>query len=311
MTPEPPYPLINAMDLIRALPKARTFEIGNFLFARFTCPAQEEPIGIWAESDHLIHVLTAKATWETFSGTCSARAGETIFFRKGAYIAPPHTDENLCLLLFFLPDAIVRETVRELAPTLPHRSTTFESREMALRINHDVGLTSFLHAMTEYFSGEETPPEPLLKLKLKELVTSILVGPSNPILAEYFRSLAVFQAPPLDWVLETNFQHNLSVAQFAQLCHRSVSSFKREFRARYHTTPGKWLLDRRLSCAASLLLTTRLSVTEIMLECAFEDLSHFSRAFKDRFGRSPTEFRINHDGFHAASSTQDSPPFSM
>jgi AraC-like DNA-binding protein len=295
--------MINAADLIRALPQARTFEIGDFLFARFTCPMQDQPIGLWAESDHLIHVLTAKSTWKTFSGTWSARAGETIFFRKGAYTSPPHAEENLCLLLFFLPDAIVRETVRELAPSLPHSTATFDSREVAIRINHDLGLTSFLHAMTEYFSGKETPPEPLLKLKLKELVTSILVGPSNPVLANYFRSLAAFHSPPLEWIMEGNFQHKLSVEQFARLCHRSLSSFKREFWERYHTTPGKWLLDRRLSCAASLLHTTRLSVTDIMLECAFEDLSHFSRAFKERFGRSPTEFRIAGDDTHAVPGT--------
>ena len=283
--------MLNAMDLIHALPSARTFEIGGLLFARFTCPVQEQPIGIWAESDHFIHVLTAKSTWKTFRGTWSAAAGETVFFRKGAYIAPPHVEENLCLLLFFVPDAVVRETVRELAAELPRAFAPFDSREVAIRVNHDVGLTAFLHAMTEYFSGDEKPPEPLLKLKVKELITSILVGHSNPTLAGYFRSLGALQAPALEWIMEANFRHNLSIEQFAQLCHRSISSFKRDFQEQYHTSPGKWLLDRRLDSAASLLRTTDISVTETMLECGFEDLSHFSRAFKERFGEPPSAYR--------------------
>jgi AraC family transcriptional regulator, exoenzyme S synthesis regulatory protein ExsA len=283
--------LLNALDLIRALPSARTFEVGGLLFARFTCPMQDQPVGIWAESDHFIHVLTAQSTWKTFRGTWSATAGETVFFRKGAYISPPHVEENLCLLLFFVPDAIVRETVHELAAELPRDAAAFDAREIALRVNHDLGFTAFLHAMTEYFSGDEPPPEPLLKLKLKELITSILVGHSNPTLAGYFRSLGASQAPAIEWIMEANFRHNLSIEQFAQLCHRSISTFKRDFREQYHTSPGKWLLDRRLECAASLLRTTDMSVTETMLECGFEDLSHFSRTFKERFGEPPSTYR--------------------
>ncbi len=78
---------------------------------------------------------------------------------------------------------------------------------------------------------------------------------------------------------------------FAQMCHRSLSSFKREFRKHYGTSPGRWLLERGLERAASLLQTTGMSVTEIMFECGFEDLSHFSRAFKEKFGLSPSVYR--------------------
>jgi AraC-like DNA-binding protein len=75
------------------------------------------------------------------------------------------------------------------------------------------------------------------------------------------------------------------------MCHRSLSTFKREFRKHYGVSPGRWLLDRRLEHSASLLLTTEMSVTEVMLECGFEDLSHFSRAFKEKFGQAPSAYR--------------------
>jgi AraC family transcriptional regulator, exoenzyme S synthesis regulatory protein ExsA len=75
------------------------------------------------------------------------------------------------------------------------------------------------------------------------------------------------------------------------MCHRSLSSFKREFRRCYGTTPAKWLIGRRLECAAQMLRTTSMSITEIALECGFGEPSHFSRTFKARFGRAPTDFR--------------------
>jgi AraC family transcriptional regulator, exoenzyme S synthesis regulatory protein ExsA len=284
-------PMLNALEIIRSDPIAKRFEIGELLFAQFDCPTKDEPVGIWAQTDHLEHVLTVKATWKTPTGILSADAGQSIFFKKGAYILPQHTEEGLCVQLFFIPDAFVRETVIELAGELPVVSEPVDSREIAIRVNHDAALSAFFHAMTVYFAADEKPPEALLKLKLKELLTCILVGQNNRPLSDYFRSLASCDAPPIATIMEMNFCHNLPMEAFAQMCHRSLSSFKREFRKHYRTSPGRWLLERRLERAASLLQTTGMSVTEIMLECGFEDLSHFSKAFKEKSGLAPSVYR--------------------
>jgi transcriptional regulator GlxA family with amidase domain len=91
--------------------------------------------------------------------------------------------------------------------------------------------------------------------------------------------------------MEANCCHNLSLEAFAKLCHRSLSTFKREFRLHYGIAPGRWLLERRLDCSAHLLTTTNMSVTDIVFECGFEQPSHFSRAFKAKYALSPSEYR--------------------
>ena len=283
--------MLNAFELIRANPTAKRFEIGDVLFAQFTCPAQEEPVGIWTHTDHLVHVLSARSTWKTSTGIWSAEAGETMFFKKGAYILPPHYEQDLCVLLIFIPDAFVKETVMALASDLPAVAEPHDSRELAIRVKSDVALSAFFHAMTVYFAGDEKPPKVLLKLKLKELLTIILVGRSNPSLSAYFRSLATRDSPPIAGIMEANFFHHLEIEAFAQMCHRSLSTFKRDFRRHYGTSPGRWLLERRLERSASLLQTTQFNVTEIMFESGFVDPSHFARAFKEKFGRPPSEFR--------------------
>lgn len=284
-------PLLNALEAIRSNPIARRFEIGDILFAQFKCPEQDEPIGIWTQTDHFVHVLNGETTWKMDSGTWSAEAGQTVFFKKGVYILPEHSGDDICLQLYFIPDAFVRETVMEVAADLSVVSEPVDSREQAIRVKNDIGLSAFFQAMTVYFMGKEEMSEVLLKLKLKELLASILVGQSNPKLSAYFRSIAASDAPSISAIMEMNFCHNLSLEDFAQLSHRSLSSFKREFRKHYGTSPGKWLLERRLERSASLLQSTGMSVTEIMFECGFEDLSHFSRAFKEKFGRSPNTYR--------------------
>jgi AraC-like DNA-binding protein len=93
--------------------------------------------------------------------------------------------------------------------------------------------------------------------------------------------------------MEANFRFNLSLEEYARLCHRSLSSFKRDFQANFQEAPGKWLLRKRLEYSAALLRTTRMNVTEIAFESGFEDVSHFSRVFKDRFQVSPIVYRQN------------------
>ncbi len=140
--------------------------------------------------------------------------------------------------------------------------------------------------MLVYFANDEQPPEALLKLKLKELLISILLSPANPKLSAYFRSLAMCDAPPLPAIMARIFGHSLPLDAFAKMCHRSLSSFKREFRRCYGTTPGKWLIGRRLECAAQMLRTTSMSMTEIALECGFEEPSHLQPHLF--FHRSPS-----------------------
>jgi AraC family transcriptional regulator, exoenzyme S synthesis regulatory protein ExsA len=285
---DPLRPVVNALEGIRSDPTARRFEIGELLFAQFSCPPEE--VGIWTQMDYLMHVLSGTATWKTAFGTESAKTGETIFFKKGAYVLPQHLPHDLCVQLYFIPDDFVRETLLQLTADLP-LAAELGAPETVFRVMPDSALSAFFHAMRVYFAAEEDPPQALLKLKLKELLTSILLSRNNPKLSAYFRLLATSDAPSIPAIMEANYHHNLALEAFAQMCHRSLSSFKRDFQKHYGTSPGKWLLERRLIRSVSLLETTRLSITEIMLECGFEDLSHFSKAFKERFGRPPRAYR--------------------
>jgi len=72
------------------------------------------------------------------------------------------------------------------------------------------------------------------------------------------------------------------------------------------TSPFRWILQRRLELAARLLADpgqASRSITGIAFGVGFKDSSHFSRAFKDRYGVGPRDYRRHHRNgtLHSAS----------
>jgi AraC-like DNA-binding protein len=63
---------------------------------------------------------------------------------------------------------------------------------------------------------------------------------------------------------------------------------------KFEQTFGRWLLDTRLDASCNALRKARQhtrSISEIAYSCGFNDLSHFNKAFRTRFGTSPSEWR--------------------
>jgi AraC-like DNA-binding protein len=283
--------MINLYEDIKSKNHYNKFEIGGLLFAEYKCPLEEKFVGIWTHTDYLVHVVSGKKTWHTTDGSFTAEAGQSLYFKKGAAIVEQFFNEEFCLLLFFVPDDFIRSVVKEYAG---EPDTAFEktsSDESTIRVSSDIALEVFFQSMMTYFSGMERPSEALLRLKLKELILGILVSKKNSKLSAYFNSIGNNEAPSVSEIMESNFRYNLSLENFAELCHRSLSSFKRDFQKIYNESPGRWILNKRLEYSAVLIRNNRLNISQIVFECGFEDLSHFSRAFKSKFGISPTQFR--------------------
>ncbi|AZA80850.1 AraC family transcriptional regulator [Chryseobacterium lactis] len=85
-----------------------------------------------------------------------------------------------------------------------------------------------------------------------------------------------------------NYHFNVKLDRFAYLTGRSLAAFKRDFAKIFGTAPGKWLLQKRLQ-EARYLLEKGKKVSDIYLDLGFEDLSHFSFAFKKQFGLAPSK----------------------
>ena len=92
-------------------------------------------------------------------------------------------------------------------------------------------------------------------------------------------------------IMENNCLYNLELHEFARLCHRSLSKFKRDFYAVFHESPGRWLLQKKLDHACRLLRLTEKQILDVAYESGFVNHTHFDRVFKENFGVSPLKYR--------------------
>lgn len=95
---------------------------------------------------------------------------------------------------------------------------------------------------------------------------------------------------PLRTVVAHHQDGNLSIAELAFLCNMSVSTFKRRFQDVYGKAPGRFLHERRMERAKSLL-SRNLRPSEIYLDLGYESPAAFSTEFKKHFGVAPTALR--------------------
>ncbi|TCG02844.1 hypothetical protein BZM27_52870 [Paraburkholderia steynii] len=81
----------------------------------------------------------------------------------------------------------------------------------------------------------------------------------------------------------------MNIEAIARSQHMSVRTLIRLF-ALDGETPMRWLWKKSLAVIYRLLVQRRVScVSEAAISCGFSDMAHFSRAFKNAFGRTPRQ----------------------
>jgi AraC family transcriptional regulator len=91
--------------------------------------------------------------------------------------------------------------------------------------------------------------------------------------------------------IDENFLAINEMNEVAVASSLSEFHFFRSFRQAYGITPYQYMLNKRLALANELIKKAEMSITEIAFHCNFPDLFTFSKAFKRRYGISPSHLR--------------------
>ena len=95
-------------------------------------------------------------------------------------------------------------------------------------------------------------------------------------------------------IIHNHIFEDISIEELSRLTHRSLTSFKKEFRRHFQMPPHRWFIRQRLMHSRLLLISTSKSISEIGNECTFPNTSHFIKLFKKEYLMTPAAYRSNH-----------------
>jgi AraC-like DNA-binding protein len=119
---------------------------------------------------------------------------------------------------------------------------------------------------------------------------SILITFRADQLKDYYLQRNLHFTQPSAQKVRTYPKHPL--LEFSYLTGRSIATFNRDFRKAFRFPPQKWLTVKRLEHAHYLLSEKKQKPVDVYYEAGFENLSHFSFAFKKHFGYAPTALSL-------------------
>ncbi len=90
-----------------------------------------------------------------------------------------------------------------------------------------------------------------------------------------------------------HYNENISIDEYAENNHVSISWFIRNFKQYTGSTPMQYILAKRIYNAEILLQNPAYNVTEISQIVGYDNPLYFSRIFKKAKGLSPSEYRKN------------------
>ncbi|MGD9977298.1 MAG: helix-turn-helix domain-containing protein [Bacteroidales bacterium] len=193
-------------------------------------------------------------------------------------------DDGFKMIAFVLNDEFIEKVSLRL-PAVPQKNTMVCKPFFQIPPNPILlGLMSSL----DVYLREKKNINPEI-VELKTLESLIGISQNNASILNYLRGFSQPLKADLPIFMEHYYTENISLNELAKLSGRSIATFHREFKSIFNTSPHKWIKEHRLQRAKELLLHTASKPSDIYMDLGFEDFAHFSRSFKQYFGKNPSE----------------------
>lgn len=91
--------------------------------------------------------------------------------------------------------------------------------------------------------------------------------------------------------VDENYHRNIKVEEIGNIIGINQNKIRKEFKAQYQMTVNDYIAELRMLKAKKLIINNDIMIKEIAIECGYEYVQNFTRAFKKKFGISPEKFR--------------------
>lgn len=157
---------------------------------------------------------------------------------------------------------------------------------------------SFRNGM-DWFADHLDPPDMVSQLQIKASLLNIL---ASLYAGQYLTSPRPDVNPHIEDLklvmtyIREHYRERIHLADLAALVNMNEQYFCRFFKKGLGKTPIAYVNEYRIRQAVLLLRSTRMPVTEISLECGFNNLGHFISEFRRSTGETPLQARKSSAG---------------
>ena len=241
-----------------------------------------------------LYVMKGEIQYQSDSNNVNITTNHSLFLNcinSGKQIHKSHNEEGEIVIVTFHPEILKKIYDRELPFVLqPSNKASNQSSE---KINNDFLIQKYIEGLLFYFENPSLTNDEILILKLKEIILLLSQTQNATTIQVILSQLFSSTTYTFKQIIEANLFSHINVEDLAQKTNLSVSSFKREFKKLYNDSPANYIKSKRLEKAADMLLLSTERISDIAMDCGFNDLANFTKSFHDKYEITPTNYRLN------------------
>lgn len=255
---------------------------------QYSCYFTRSRVGEQFAAEHtLSYIVSGSVEMSDNDTTVTFKEGDLHFCRRNQLVKytkyPPEGGEYRSVSIYF-----TQEILRNFSIEYNCASTATFNGHAFMQLPSTSVLGAYMQSLRAYEQAfQQKGSDKLITVKQKEALLLLL-----QLKPELKNVLFDFNEPgkiDLEAFMNRHYHFNVELKRFAYLTGRSLSTFKRDFEKIFTITPSRWLLQKRLQKAYYLIKEERKIASDIYLDLGFEDLSHFSFAFKKAYGVAPSQ----------------------
>ncbi|RIV37705.1 AraC family transcriptional regulator [Flagellimonas lutimaris] len=154
-------------------------------------------------------------------------------------------------------------------------------------------IDNYMESLNYYFDHPTIFDNEMVEIKLREFIQILFSLGHIKAITKILKKNSNYKEISFRQVINSNLMNDISIQDLASLTNLSISSFKREFKNFFNETPHNYIQSKRLDIAKELLAISDKRVNEIAHDCLFKNPAHFARAFRKKYQKTPSEYRMS------------------
>ena len=253
----------------------------------------------WHKEWEIIHVLEGTFTVHADNAVYAAHAGDILLIRDG--MLHGGTPDN-CVYECFLFD--LHGLYRNLDMVKKHLRPIYRQQTLpdiyypagkSVELDHIIwGLSVICRAAS---TADPTKPDLPLELSVLGAISLFFATILNQGLCTANQVRTAETTHKIDLIktvfeyIELHYAHSITLDDLSTVANMNPSYFCRFFRSITHQSPMEYVNMYRIEKAAQMLHSTGLPVTNICMECGFNECSNFIKVFRKYKGMTPKQYR--------------------